>query len=153
MRLYLVQHGEAASKDVDPKRPLTQKGKQDVTKTANFLRASGSHIDVIWHSTKTRAIETAGIIAKAVSLCKGTEEKEGLAPNDPVKDTFDNIMAGDSDVMIVGHLPFLQRLASLALMDSESQAIVGFRQGGVVCLERGDMGNWQLIFAVSPEFL
>ena len=84
MRIYLVQHGEAASKDVDPQRPLTQKGRQDVTKTANFLMASGAHIDMIWHSTKTRAIETAGIFAKALSPCKGTLEKEGLNFDGPL---------------------------------------------------------------------
>lgn len=153
MRLYLVQHGEATSEEVDPKRPLTEKGKQDVTGTANFLRASGINIDIIWHSTKTRAIETAKILAQALSPKQGAEQREDLAPNDPVKKVFDSIASEDRDLMIVGHLPFLQKLASLALTNSESSDIVAFRKGGAVGLERKEANVWQLIFAIIPDML
>ena len=153
MKLYLVQHGEATSKDVDPKRPLTQRGIQDVTKTANFLNKSGAGIDIIWHSEKTRAIETAKIIAKELSPRECVQQKEGLAPNDPAKKIFDKILSAEKDLMIVGHLPFLQKLASLALFNSESPGIIGFRQGGVVCLERKETGAWELIIAIPPDLL
>lgn len=153
MRLYLAQHGEATSEEADPKRPLTEKGKQDVTKTAKFLKASGINMDTIWHSTKTRAIETAQIFAQALSPKQGTEQREGLAPNDPVKKAFDNIASENRDIMIVGHLPFLQKLASLALVNSESSEMVGFRKGAVVCLEHKEANVWQLIFAITPDML
>ncbi len=153
MKLYLVQHGEAKSEDADPKRPLTEKGVQDVTKTALFLKKSGVGIDIIWHSAKTRAIETAQIIAKELSPREGIKQKEGLAPNDPAKKILDNILSAESDLMIVGHLPFLQKLVSLALLNSESLAIVGFRQGGIVCLERKGTGAWELIAAIPPDML
>lgn len=153
MKLYLVQHGEATSGDVDPKRPLTEKGVQDVTKTALFLKKSGIGIDIIWHSIKTRAIETAQIIAKELSPSQGIKQKEGLAPNDPVKKVFDDILSAGSDLMIVGHLPFLQKLASLALLNSGFPGIIGFRQGGVVCLECKVIGAWELIYAIPPDLL
>jgi phosphohistidine phosphatase len=153
MKLYLVQHGEATSEDVDPKRPLTEKGAQDVIKTAHFLKKSGAGIDIIWHSVKTRAIETAQIIANELSPREGIKQKEGLAPNDPVKKIFDDILSARSDLMIVSHLPFLQKLASLALLNSESPSIVGFRQGGIVCLECKGTGAWELIFAIPPDLL
>ncbi|MGA1864031.1 MAG: phosphohistidine phosphatase SixA [bacterium] len=154
MKLYLVQHGEATSGDIDPRRPLTEKGEQDVIKTARFLKKSGAGLDFIWHSTKTRAVETAQIIAKELSLPGDViKQREGLAPNDPVKKVFDDILSAGSDLMIVSHLPFLQKLVSLALLNSESSSIVGFRQGGVVCLEYKVTGAWELIFAIPPDLL
>ncbi|MDP8299148.1 MAG: histidine phosphatase family protein [Candidatus Tantalella remota] len=72
MRLYLVQHGKAMAKDQDPDRPLTVKGKEDSAKIAKFLNTAGISIDAIWHSTKTRAIETAQILAKELSPKEGT---------------------------------------------------------------------------------
>ena len=154
MRLYLVQHGEAASGDIDPRRPLTKKGEKDVKKTAHFLKGSGAGLDLIWHSIKTRAIETAQIIAKEFSLPGyAIKQKEGLAPNDPPQKVFDEILSVSSDLMIVSHLPFLQKLASLALLNSESPSIVDFRQGGVVCLEYKTTGVWELIFAIPPDLL
>ena len=36
MKLYLVQHGEAKSKAEDPRRPLTERGKEEVARVAAF---------------------------------------------------------------------------------------------------------------------
>ena len=41
MRLFLVQHGNALPKDVDPDRGLSESGKHDVANVAAFL-ARGS---------------------------------------------------------------------------------------------------------------
>ena len=153
MELYLVQHGEAASKEVNPERPLTEKGRQDVTKTANFLKKCGREIDTIWHSTKTRAIETAKIIAGTLPPERDVEQKEGLAPNDSVKAVFTAINSEKGSLMIVGHLPFLQKLASLALVGSENSQVIGFQQGGVVCLRQNDDGTWQIMFAIIPDLI
>ena len=153
MELYLVQHGEATSKEVNPERPLTEKGKEDVTKVAKFLKRCGLEIDIIWHSTKTRAIETAEIISSILSPKRGTEQKEGLAPNDPVREVFTAIKSEEKNLMIVGHLPFLQKLASLILIGSETGQMIGFRQGGVVCLRQNEGGSWQIGFLVIPDLL
>lgn len=151
MRLYLVQHGEATSEEVDPNRPLTERGRQDVARTAESLRSAGIKIDIILHSTKTRAIETAQILAKALLPKEGTKQRKDLAPNDPVDKLFNELTTENRDLMIVGHLPFLGKLASLALVGSESSEIVGFRQGGVICLERREGKIWQLVFALTPD--
>ena len=36
MRVYLVQHGEAESKDVEPQRPLTDRGRQVTQRMAEM---------------------------------------------------------------------------------------------------------------------
>jgi len=151
--LYLVQHGEAATKEVNPDRPLTEKGRVSSIKIAKFLKSAGISVDVIWHSSKTRAKETARIFAKELSPKIGIEQKEGLAPNDPVDKIFADIAPLKTDIMIVGHLPFLQKLASLTLINSASSEIIKFNMSGAVCLERDETGKWQLIFEIIPGLL
>lgn len=153
MKLYLVQHGEAEEKEISPDRPLTEKGGKDSSKTAEFLKSAGITLDVIWHSTKTRARETASIFREALSPGEGTMEKEGLSPNDPAENVFNEITLGKKDIMIVGHLPFLEKLASRALFGSEEYKAIKFNMGGVLCLEENKEGKWQLAFEVIPALL
>jgi phosphohistidine phosphatase len=153
MRLYLVQHGEAVFEEVDPARPLTEKGKADVSKTADFLKGK-INIDTIWHSTKLRARQTAGLINEILSSKNGILEKTGLAPNDPVDRIKDDILKEKQEyLMIAGHLPFLGKLASLLLAGSESCDVVAFRNGGVVCLELTDKADCSVVWAVIPDLI
>jgi phosphohistidine phosphatase len=153
MKLYLVQHGEATSKDLNPLRPLTEKGTEDASKTALFLKKAGITVDVIWHSTKLRAIETAQIFEKELTPTGGVLQKEGLAPNDPTDGVFSEAEAESKDIMIVGHLPFMQKIAALVLLGSENSQIIRFNMGGVVCLAKSEEGFWQLAFEVTPDLL
>ena len=148
MRLYLVQHGEAKSKDEDPERHLTEKGVRDVEKTAAFLKPLGLSAGGVWHSGKARARQTAEALAQG-----GAVERPGLAPNDPVEPVKEELARAEADVMIVGHLPFLGKLASLLVVGSESAGVVAFRNAGVVCLERGEGGAWWTTWALIPEIL
>ena len=150
MSLYLVQHGEATSEEVNPLRPLSEKGRSDGVKVAGFMKNAGVKAGEIWHSTKLRAKETAGILAETLVL--KAIEKEGLAPNDPPALWIEEINKARESIIIVGHLPFLQRFASLLLTGSESREVVRFRQGGVVCLEKTDSG-WSIAWMVTPELL
>lgn len=152
MRLYLVQHGEAISKDVNPDRPLTEKGRADSQKTVVFLKKAGIAVNSIWHSTKTRAIETASIFARELSV-ERVEQKDGLAPNDPVDNVFSSIANIEDDTMVVGHLPFLQKLVSLSLTGLESNGIIRFSMAGCVCLEKDESSKWVLVFAITPDSL
>jgi len=150
MRLYLVQHGEATSKETDPNRPLTKRGKEGVSRMAKFLKKKGIRVIATWHSEKLRAIQTAQILGKAVSV--EIVKQEGLAPNDPVDKWLEELNTRVKDVMMVGHLPFLERLASLLLVGNESSQLIAFRPGGVVCLEREE-GKWSLVWMMSPELV
>lgn len=154
MHLYLVQHGEAKSKDVDPDRRLTEKGIQDVQKVAAFLKTLDIGVDSIWHSGKARALETANILATAFSSAQGVTVREGIAPKDSVDPVKSDLSKAEEDLMIVGHLPFLNKLASALITDYESSDAVAFRQAGVICLKRDDDdGNWRLSWMVIPDLL
>lgn len=142
MKLYLVQHGEAVSEDIDPARPLTQKGKSDVEKTAEVLKNEGASIDEIWHSKKLRAKQSAEIIALILNI-NDVIEKDGLKPKDPVAPIAKLIHKNGKNILIAGHLPFLAKLTSILLTGSEDKEVAAFKQGGVVRIEKID-SSWKL---------
>ena len=67
MRVYLVQHGMAKQKSVDPARPLTERGHLDTRQVAAFATRLGLEVHQIRHSGKTRAAQTAMILGEALS--------------------------------------------------------------------------------------
>ncbi|MFQ6674829.1 MAG: histidine phosphatase family protein, partial [Fidelibacterota bacterium] len=85
MKLYLVQHGESLSKDVDPERGLTDRGKEEVTRVAAVLVKGNIRVEKILHSGKKRAQETALLLQECLAAGGEFGEMEGLAPLDPVK--------------------------------------------------------------------
>jgi phosphohistidine phosphatase len=153
VKLYLIQHGEATTEEVDPSRPLTAKGRTDVKKIASFLKGVGLGPMVVFHSGKTRARQTAEIIAAQLLPGGPVKERDGLAPNDPVKFLANEISGMANDLMMVGHLPFLGKLAARLLAGVESKNVVAFRQGGVVCLQWSEDQTWQVAWMVTPELL
>ncbi|RTZ74271.1 MAG: hypothetical protein DSY99_02015 [Candidatus Neomarinimicrobiota bacterium] len=76
MRLYLIQHGQAKSADVDPDRHLTETGQQDVEKMHGFLKPMNLRVNDIWHSGKVRAAETAEILSPAISATHGLIQRQ-----------------------------------------------------------------------------
>ena len=152
MAVYLVQHGEAQRKEEDPERPLTEKGKRDVAKVAAFLARGGLKVEHIRHSGKKRAEETARILTDHLAPPSGVRAVQGLAPNDEVQPVAETLQLETEPVMIVSHLPFLSRLASLLVTGGEEQAVVQFRMGGCVRLSE-ENGMWTVEWALTPELI
>lgn len=153
MRLYLVRHGEAKSKQEDPARSLSAKGLQDVSNMAAFLKNLNLRVSAVRHSGKTRAAQTAELIAAAVSSDGGIIVSEGLSPNDPVQPLGEEVKVSTRDLMVVGPLPFLGKLASMLITGSDSVDVAAFRQGGIVCLECDESAAWRICWMVTPEIL
>lgn len=153
MRLYLVQHAEAVSEEISQNRPLTEQGKQQAKKMAAFLKAAQVEVYTLLSSPKLRATETAKIFSILLREGGLMQQRQNLKPNDPVVDMLNEMEFEEEDIMVVGHLPFLQKLAGLALTGKEESTAVSFKPAGVVCLERTSPGLWQLQFALSPELL
>ena len=147
MRIYLVQHGEAFSKEENPVRPLTEKGRRDTRRVAEFLKNKGIRVDTIFHSTKLRAKETAEIFASV--LHAELREEKDLEPLADPKIWAEKIENMKEDTMIVGHLPHLSRFVS-QLLCQKREDIVKFSPGGLVCLEKDE--KWRVLF-VMPSWL
>ena len=77
----------------------------------------------------------------------------GLPPKDAVEPIRRELEQRNSNVMIVGHLPFLGRLAALLLTGNADKEIVAFQFGCVVSLKRDDSGRWKLEWMMVPELL
>ena len=153
MRLYLVQHGKATSKHEDPERPLTEEGRREAREIARFIKPLGLAVGRMWHSGKTRAAQTADIYAQVISAAEGPIARDGLAPNDNVALLRDELAVATDDTMIVGHMPFVSKLATLLLTGYESPPTVAFRNAGVVCLERTPDSRWQVEWIMTPDLL
>lgn len=151
-RIYMVQHGEATSEDVDPSRPLTQKGREDVEKVRDFIKGLNLEISSIRHSGKRRALQTAEILSQAITPRPDLIHYEGMLPNDPVEPVYKEIKEGREDVMLVGHLPFLSRIASMFLIEREEETI-NFHMGGVVCLVGEGDGRFRVDWIIIPEII
>jgi len=76
--IFLVQHGKAYTEAEDPERRLTPKGIAETEKVARHLAAAGVRPAEIIHSGKTRARQTAEILAR--HLGAPVREGEGLGP-------------------------------------------------------------------------
>ncbi len=148
----MVRHGEAVSEEIDPKRPLSEKGRKEVLKVAQFLKGLGIELNLIWHSRKLRAKETAQLFAEAIFPQQGIIEKEGLAPLDPIGKIKEEIDQEERDLMVIGHLPFLAKLASLILTGNDSYNLINLQSAGVVCLERED-NNWTILWIITPDLI
>jgi phosphohistidine phosphatase len=151
MMLYLIQHGEALDKSLDPDRPLTEDGRAAVIHVARFAKHAGVSVTTVWHSGKSRAAQTAEIIAAHWTPGISPAEHDGLNPKDNPDALVRELQAHESDLAVVGHLPHLSRVVSLLLLGDRSREIVAFQRGGVVALERDATGEWRINWIVAPN--
>jgi phosphohistidine phosphatase len=153
MLLYLVQHGEAKPEHEDPERGLTDEGRRDVEEVAAFLGTAGIAPDRIEHSGRLRARQTAEILASRLGPRGGVREIRGIAPNDDPEPMRGRLDQEPASLMLVGHLPYMGRLAGLLMAGDPEAPIVRFRPGGVVRVDRDPSGRWAIGWAVTPELV
>lgn len=153
MRIYMAQHGLALPKEVNPDRPISEQGREDARRLARFLEGAGVRVGQVLHSGKVRAEQTAALLAEALLPGGHPQSRDGLNPNDPVEPLAAEIAGWTTDTLLVGHLPFLGRLASLLLASDPEQPILAFQPGTIACLERDPAGQWMLAWMVRPELI
>ncbi len=154
MMLYAVQHAEAMGEEENPERPLTDKGRKDAAKVAKFIAEHANvRVAQIVHSGKIRARQTAEILAQHLRSTERVRQLEGLAPMDDLKIVDRILHEASEDVMVVGHLPHLSKLAAYLICGDESRRVVDFKNGGVVALSRDDAGTWSAEWIVTPEIV
>ena len=151
MALYLVQHGRSHPKTADPEQGLTEEGRSEVQRIADVARGYGVNVHTILHSGKTRARQTAAIMAKTLSPPGGVEAKTGLNPMDDVT-ALVGVIDSTTDLMLVGHLPFMERLTAWLITGSIEPPVIKFQNGGIVCLkDNPDPGGWVIAWSLMPN--
>jgi len=151
MAIFLAQHGKSLPKDQDPEQGLSAQGRDDVRRIADLARGYGVSVASIFHSGKKRARETAEIFAGSLKPLGGVEQMDGLKPLDDVTAIADRLNA-QSGLMLVGHLPFLERLTSFLVTGDADHPVLKFQNGGIVCLDKGPEGKgWIIKWTLMPE--
>lgn len=153
MKLYLIRHGEAVSRSPDSERPLSERGRADVERLAAVLTLRGVTAAHVFHSGLARAEQTAVLVAEAVIDDGRCEAQAGLSPNDPVEAVAMESERWSDDMILVGHLPFMDRLAARLMVGREDVTLVAFHTSSCLCLERQDDGGWSVVWMLSPELL
>jgi phosphohistidine phosphatase len=151
MALYLVQHGISLPKDMDPRKGLSQEGIAETERMAQVAKGYGIRVSKIAHSGKTRARQTAEIFEAAFKPPGGIHERSGLNPLDDVA-AFADTIDDTEDIMLVGHLPFMERLAAYLITGSFEKPVFKFQNSGIVCLDKYPAtGFWMIKWTLMPH--
>jgi len=154
MKLYLIRHAQPKSQEEDPRRPLSESGRESMRRICEHVARLNLAIAEIWHSSKERARETAQILAEALALGpQSLKEHPGLGPSDEVGPIKDWLADENADLALVGHLPFLSKLASLLLCSSEEADLINFTMGSIVCLSRDEHNRWAIDWMITPDII
>jgi len=151
MAFYIVQHGLSLPKDQDPEKGLSPQGIEEVNQIAKVARNYGVTVACIQHSGKKRARQTADLLAAVLNPAKGVQEIPGIKPLDDVAD-FAPLVDFSTNTMVVGHLPFLERLTSFLITGRQDPVVFKLQNGGIVCLDRIENSDTPAIkWALMPK--
>jgi len=157
MLLYLARHGDAMSGRENKNRPLSEQGRISVDRVASFLARSQLGILGVIHSKKLRSQETALILSKGLGVGNIVQESIfPLEPNDSIFPLYEAIQNANENFgrnqIIVGHLPYLEKLTGLLICRDQNQPVVKFDPGTVIALSRTSIEDtWSLDWIVKPR--
>jgi phosphohistidine phosphatase len=143
VHLYRVHHGPAVGPEVDARRPLSASGRAAVERLARAAAARGVRPEVVWHSGKLRARQTAELFWRECNALASFSATKDLQPEDQPLWMRDRLRHEPRDILIAGHFPHLPDLLALLLREPDG-APGGFPQHGLVVLSTSDEGDsWQ----------
>ncbi|HIA47173.1 MAG TPA: hypothetical protein EYN96_04210 [Candidatus Hydrogenedentes bacterium] len=153
MRLILIRHGDAAMAADDDSRKLDDEGRRQAAVLGAWLGELGFDPPLIWHSNKIRTRETADIVVEIAGWSSKPIETQGLRPSSPVEEAAIQIEAEDTDLVIVGHMPFMSGLASHLVSGPGTTSYWEFATCGTLILERSGRGQWVVLAFTSPALI
>lgn len=161
--LYLIRHAHAVSEQENPARPLSEQGRDQVRKVAEFLRRCPTfQPDQLWHSPLARSRQTAELLDAGLARDLIRVETPGLTPYDAPQATALRLEghAPGINIAVVGHEPHLGALAAHLLRGRESASFFGFKKCAVLALEstreprkKSPFSRWRVRWFVTPEML
>lgn len=156
MEIYLLRHGIAIPPGKlarDSERPLTDDGRERLTRVTRAWDALGIVVDQIFTSPHVRAWESAKIAGAALGIADRVERVAALAPGATPTDIVDALIKRCEEhqrVMLVGHEPDLGRLIS-TLVCGDDDAGFRIKKGGLsklvvdnLCTGRCAVLEWHL---------
>jgi phosphohistidine phosphatase len=163
MPLYLVRHAHAVTKEEDPRRPLSERGRAQVRSLATFFRGNNLFTPAhVWHSPLIRSRETAELLLVGLASEAALVEAPGLQPEDTPEEIATRINAITSavNVAIVGHQPQLGALATRLVRGKDGPELFDFKKGAVLALDRTTGAHkttgqprWLVSWLITPDLL
>ena len=151
MAIYLVQHAKCLPKDRDPEKGLSEQGAADATRIAEVAAGYNVPVSRILHSGKKRARQTAEIFYNFLAPQNGLSIADGIKPLDDVA-LFGDQLDSTANTMVVGHLPFMEKLTAYLITGSPEKPVFKFQNAGIVCLDiHPDTGTWVIKWALMPN--
>ena len=147
--LFLVHHGDAVGADVNPMRPLSDRGRVEVDMLAQKAADRGARPDVIWHSGKLRARQTAEAYWKRCNPLAVFSAVRGLQPTDPINWIVDAMAGETRHVLLAGHFPHLPRLFGRLVTGGVDADPGDFPLNGIIALEDVE-GRWIERWRLKP---
>ena len=148
MTIYLVQHGQCIDKETDPNRSLSVEGRTTTIQVAKTALDTDIKVATIVHSGKLRAQQTAELFSKYLKASQ-IKSTKGIGPLDNVIDFVKHFQFSDK-MMIVGHLPFMERLAAYLITGNPELTVVKFQNAGIICLDQNEKNNWHIKWTIMP---
>jgi len=154
MALFLVQHGKSAPKTQDPEKGLSEEGREETLRLAPVAKGYDIPVSRIFHSGKTRAVQTAELYHRALGITAPLEILSGINPLDDVR-AFAATLDPAAGWMVVGHMPFMERLVSFLTAGDEEIRVFAFQNSGIVCLDAektdGVDWDWFIKWTLNPN--
>jgi len=114
--LYFLRHAHAGDPEKwrgpDDVRPLSEKGRFQAERLGLFLADGGFSPDVIVSSPRTRALETARLVATPLGLPVIVRDELGGALDLPALDRLLEVLGSPARPVLVGHDPEFTMLVS-----------------------------------------
>lgn len=145
-----MRHGEAVSETFDPRRPLSRVGREEVERVAGLAVNRKIAISAVFHSGILRAQQTAEIFAEVLSPAVKVQQITGLLPQDDPAIAKAELELADSSMMLVGHLPHMNRLAASLIDSHTDRHIVEFSPATMVCCSRNG-SDWKIAWIIGPQ--
>jgi phosphohistidine phosphatase len=151
VNIYLVRHGEAVSEKLDPERPLTSSGRQEVQRIGRLAAAKNVKVSAIFHSGILRAKQTAEILAEHLQVnLADVQQLSGLLPQDDPAVAKAELEAAERSIILVGHLPHLNRLLALLISGDTESGAMEFPPATMVCCSN-DGPKWTISWTLMPQ--
>jgi phosphohistidine phosphatase len=134
----------------NPQRPLSATGRETVEQIGRLARRRNVRVSAIYHSGILRAQETAEILARHLLPPLGIRAIAGLLPEDDPEIVKAEIEAGTEPVLLVGHLPYMSRLAALLVHGDTEASVISFQPAAMVCFSQ-IAARWKIDWHLAPS--
>jgi len=154
MDIYLVRHGKAEPGEDDDVRPLTKGGRAASERVAKALAARGIFVQRVEHSPLLRAVQTAEPFGTHLGARLRTSSD--LGPGGDVEAVRGRILTEQpASIMLVGHNPFMERLAALLISEDPDQPVLSFHTASTARLVSIGLADWRFTcdWLITPSLL